>query len=168
MEPRVNVVDQMVVDVVVPIEDISRTGNGRGIGLARIVALCNKTSRRRKGVAPEHETVLIAVLVIEATEVFVVEDDHGMGEQTSSRRRNVWVYRGGVGVMLAFIGGEVPEFVPLDRSADCATILFVRKRENRLSNRIGRVEEGVTEVAKRSAMQGVGAGLGLDVHVDSG
>ena len=39
MKAGVNIVDQVVVDVVVPIEDISRAGDGRGIGLAGIIAL---------------------------------------------------------------------------------------------------------------------------------
>src|SRR5271170_4806367 len=69
--------------------------------------------------------------------------------------------------MLALIGAVVPKLVLLDRSADRAAILFVCKRKDRLSDRISCIEEGVAEIAKCAAMQGIGAALGLHIHIYS-
>ena len=111
--------------------------------------------------------VLVVVLVIDAPEVFVIENNRGVGEQTSGRRRYIRALGSGIGAVLAFVGAEIPKLVPLDRSAERAAILLIGERQYRLRNRIGCIEGRVAEVSKGPAVYGVSAGLGLNVDIDT-
>src|ERR1700728_4697810 len=112
--------------------------------------------------------ILVISLIIRAAQIFVNLIDRRMRIDAAGCRRNIRFLRNGARLVLTFVRPKVPELILLDRPANRSAVLLVRKWQNCSRDWVGCIEKGVAEVSKAAAVDRIGAGLGLYIHVNAG